>query len=148
MKVTVDIIDKAKEEQVQIQCYALSRDVTEIADFIKAKDASLLGYENAQIYQICLNDIFYVESVDNRVFSYLEKSVYELKYKLYEFESLYKGRQFFRCSKSVIVNLMKVECIKPALNGRFVAKLMNGEEVIISRQYVPALKRCLTGGIV
>lgn len=148
MKVNVEIIDKAREEQALIQCYALSKDVAEIVDFIKSKDAALLGYEDERIYQIALDDIYYVEAVDNRVFAYLASNVYELKCKLYEFESLYNGRRFFRCSKSVIVNLMKISCIKPALNGRFIAKLANDEEVVISRQYVPLLKKILAGGTV
>ncbi|MGE4272716.1 MAG: LytTR family transcriptional regulator DNA-binding domain-containing protein [Desulfitobacterium sp.] len=63
----------------------------------------------------------------------------------YELESGYEESRFFRCSKSVIVNLMKVHSIKPALNGRFLAKLANGESVIISRQYVPPLKERLKG---
>lgn len=73
--------------------------------------------------------------------------VYELKIKLYEFESLYGERRFFRCSKSVIVNLMKIEYMKPALNGRFIANLTNNENVIISRQYVNELKKKLNGGL-
>ena len=70
-----------------------------------------------------------------------------MKRKLYELESIYEGKRFFRCSKSVIVNLMKIESIKPALNSRFMAKLANGEAVIISRQYVPQLKEKLKGGL-
>ena len=70
-----------------------------------------------------------------------------MKHKLYELESKYEGKSFFRCSKSVIVNLMKIESIKPALNSRFMAKLTNGEVVIISRQYVPQLKEKLKGGL-
>lgn len=146
MKVNIEVIDKTQEEQALLQCHEISKDITEIADFIKSKDATLLGYENERIYQVALDDIYYVEAVDNRVFACLEKHVYELKCKLYEFETLYNDRRFFRCSKSVIVNLMKINCIKPALNGRFIAKLVNGEEIIISRQYVPSLKKILVGG--
>ena len=69
--------------------------------------------------------------------------LYEIKNKLYELDELYHKRQFFRCSKSVLINLLKVESVKPALNGRFTAKLSNGEQIIISRQYVAELKRIL-----
>ena len=51
-----------------------------------------------------------------------------------------------RC-KSLIVNLMKVCAIKPALNGRYVAILQNGEEIIISRKYVSDLKKALKGEV-
>ena len=64
----------------------------------------------------------------------------------YEIEHLPEEKQFLRVSKSVIVNLMKIKAIKPALNGRFIAVLQNGEEVIISRKYVSALKNKLKEG--
>ena len=66
--------------------------------------------------------------------------------KLYELEDLLKNNSFFRVSKSMIVNLMKITSVRPALNGRFSAILKNGEEIIISRKYVPALKQILKGG--
>jgi len=143
MKVNIEHIDKVKEEQVLIRCYEINSKVNEIIEFIKSRDITLSGTKDAKIYSIFLQDIYYIESVDNKVFTYLEDDVYELKCKLYEFESMYEISQFFRCSKSVIVNLMKIESIKPALNGRFTVKLLNGEDVIISRQYVSLLKNRL-----
>ena len=41
---------------------------------------------------------------------------------------------------------MKLESISPALNGRFTAHMKNGEKIIISRQYVPEIKRTVLGG--
>ena len=49
----------------------------------------------------------------------------------------------FRCSKSMILNAGKIDSILPSLSGRFEAVLDNGEKVMISRQYVSALKRLL-----
>ena len=57
-----------------------------------------------------------------------------------------KHKCCIRVSKSMIVNLMKITSVRPALNGRFSAVLKNGEEIIISRKYVPALKQILKGG--
>ena len=39
-----------------------------------------------------LEDIYYFEAVDNKVFLYLEKEVYETKLKLYELEDIFQGR--------------------------------------------------------
>ena len=66
-----------------------------------------------------------------------------MKHKLYELEELFCGTDFFRASKSYIVNLKKVKSIRPAFNGRFEAHMKNGEKVMISRQYVPVLKEKL-----
>ena len=78
--------------------------------------------------------------MDNKVFLYLEKEVYETKLKLYELEERFVGTDFLRVSKSVIMNLAKVKTLSPAFNGRFEATMKNGEKVIVSRQYVPVLK--------
>lgn len=145
MRVSVSQISVDQEERAVIQCYEINDDVKSIVSFIKATGATLSGYIDERATQIPLQDIYFVEAVDNKVFAYTAKKVYELKCKLYEFEALYENRRFFRCSKSFVVNLMKIDHVRPALNGRFLAKLFSGEEVIISRQYVPELKRRLSG---
>ena len=45
--------------------------------------------------------------------------------------------------KSIVLNYSKIDFVTPAFNGRFEAKLLNGEKVIISRQYVKVLKDIL-----
>lgn len=145
MKVAIQKIDKDKDELVVIRCHELTDDVKNIASFAKATGATLAGYVDERVSQIALQDIFFVEAVDNRVFAYTSAKVYELKCKLYEFESQYDSKGFLRCSKSFVINLMKVDHVRPVLNGRFCATMFNKEEVIISRQYVPELKKRLLG---
>lgn len=146
MKVSVEKIDQGSPEQVIIQCHRVTDKVTDIINYIKSMEVSLAGYTEERVTQLYLQDIFYVEAVDNRVFAYTHKQTFALKCKLYEFEKAYGEQRFFRCSKSMVINLMKIDSVYPIFNGRFSARLYNGEEVIISRQYVPALKSLLTGG--
>lgn len=143
MRVRVENVKRKEEEQVLIRCMKMNDEVMEIVEFIKSREDMLTGQDDSQTYQISLRDIYYFEAVDNKVYAYLKNHVYEVKNKLYELEERYTKRQFFRCSKSILVNLMRIECVKPALNGRFSAKLFNGEQIIISRQYVPELKKLL-----
>ena len=145
MKVTVAKINKDKEEQAVIQCYEINDEVRSIVSFIKSAGITLAGYIDERASQIPLQEILFVEAVDNNTFAYTAKKVYEIKCKLYEFDSKYEGKRFFRCSKSFVINLMKIDCVHPALNGRFSALMQNGEEIIISRQYVPELKKLLLG---
>lgn len=81
--------------------------------------------------------------VEGSSFLYCQKEVFSCKQKLYEFEALCIGTMLFRCSKSMILNAGKIDSILPSLSGRFEAVLDNGEKVMISRQYVSALKRLL-----
>ncbi len=145
LKVAVQKIERDKDELVVIQCHEVNDDVKSIVHFVKSAGATLAGYIEERASQIALQDIFFLEAVNNRVFAYTMSKVYELKCKLYEFESQYESKGFFRCSKSFVINLMKVDHVRPILNGRFCATMFNKEEVIISRQYVPELKERLLG---
>ena len=73
----------------------------------------------------------------------MQKNVFESKLKLYEIEEMTQNSKLFRCSKAMILNIAKIRSVSPSVNGRFEAKLTNGESVIISRQYVPVLKKRL-----
>lgn len=145
-KVSIEEIDKTKEEEIIIKCHEVNSDVMSLVDKIKNNDNkpnTLTGIKDDNIYQIKLKDIYYIEATENKTFIYLSDDFYESKLKLYEIEEKLRGLSFFRCSKSIILHYSKIECVTPAFNGRFEAKLKNGEKVIISRQYVPILKGLL-----
>ena len=58
----------------------------------------------------------------------------------YELEELFAPMDFVRCSKSMIVNMEKIDYLSPLFSGKLEAHLKNGEKVVISRQYVHSLK--------
>ena len=60
-----------------------------------------------------------------------------------QLEELLDRRDFFRCSKSVILHLNKVQQLKPEITRNILATLVNGERVVISRRYAPELKKLL-----
>ena len=140
-------IDGNKPELVEIHCHSVNDEVREIVAFVKSRQGQLTGSIDDRQYEIPVTDIYYIESVDNKTFLYTKDAVYETKQKLYELEELLREKYFLRVSKSLLLNLMKVQAIQPALNGRFTAVLQTGEEVMISRKYVPDLKKALKGGV-
>lgn len=79
--------------------------------------------------------------MDNKGFIYTKYIVYETRQKLYELEEILNEKHFIRVSKSTLLNLMKVSAIKPALNIRFITVLLSGDQVVISRKYVPEHKK-------
>ena len=147
MKVSVKKISDRDGEQVIIECVEVTKDIEDIRVYALTKGTTLTGVSGEQTYQFKLENIYYFEAVGERVFAYAKEMVYEVKTRLYELENAYSDKYFVRCSKSFIINLMKLQSISPALNGRFTAHMKNGENIIISRQYVPALKKAVTGGI-
>ena len=140
-------IVKEQPEQIEIRCHEITKEVQEIVAFVKTRQGQLTGVQEGKQYEVPVLDIFYIEAVDNKVFLYTQKQVYETRQKLYELEELLREKYFLRVSKPILLNLMKVHSIKPALNGRYMAVLQTGEEIIISRKYVSELKKALKGGV-
>ena len=143
MKIIIEDIGPDEEEAVIIRCREVDEAVMQLVNGLKLKKEKLTVRQGEKILQIEPGDIYYFEAVDNKVFLYLEKNVYETKLKLYELERRFAGTDFFRVSKSVILNLAKVKNFTPEFSGRFEALMKNGERVGISRQYVPLLKNNL-----
>ena len=146
MNVRVRKIGEQLEEVVEVQCHKVTEEVKEIVHFVKSRQGQLTGNIDGRQYEIAVMDIYYIEAIDNKTFIYSSKDVYESKERLYALESELEDKSFLRVSKSILLNLMKVTSIQPGFNSRFIAVLQNGEEVIISRKYVPALKEKLAGG--
>ncbi len=143
MKITIETPKPGAEEEIIVRCASLDEKLLQLIYALKAERAEVIGYKEDKIVKLELKNIYYFESVDNKVFAYLGKEVYEIHKKLYELEQEFENTDFMRISKAVIVNLAKIVYIRPDLNGRFEAKLKNGEKVIISRQYVVQLKKKL-----
>ncbi|MDF2822358.1 MAG: response regulator of the LytR/AlgR family [Clostridiales bacterium] len=146
MKVYIKQISDIANECLIIECVEVTPDVESIRSYALTKGTTLTGSMDEQIYQFNLSDVFYFEAIDERVFAYTKNKSYELKIRLYELETAYSDKHFIRCSKSFVINLMKLDSISPALNGRFTAHMKNGEKIIISRHYVPEMKRAVLGG--
>lgn len=143
MKVSIEQISKEQEEEIIIRCHTMDDDILKLLNKLKTEKAVLLGYDEDNIHRIRIADVYYFEAVDNKVFIYCKDKVFESKQKLYELEEICQGKKFFRASKSVIINLTKMSFVKPSISGRFEAKLDNGESLVVSRQYVPVLKKML-----
>ncbi len=145
MDVKIRQIGAGEQEEVLICCRKITEEVREIAAFIRSRQGSLSGMQDDKQYEIPVSEMYYIESVDGKTFLYTKAQVYETSYRIYELEDLLRPKHFLRVSKSMLLNLMKIRSIRPGLNGRFVAVLQSGEEAIISRSYVKALKSALKG---
>ncbi|MDF2512523.1 MAG: LytTR family transcriptional regulator [Herbinix sp.] len=143
MKIIIEECKPGEEEQIIIRCKEMDEHVLKVISEFKVGQRKLPGMNNGVITMIEPANVYYFEGVDNKVFLYCKQNVYETKLKLYELEEEFKNTNFFRASKSVILNVTKIKSVSPAYNGRFEALLFNGERVVISRQYVPELKKKL-----
>lgn len=143
MKITIIDCPEGEEDEIIIKCRQVDEQMLKMVHALKMGREKVIGVKDGRIMQVLPGEIYYFEAVDNRVFLYLEKEVYETRYKLYELERRFGGTDFFRASKSTILNLSKVKSFAPVLGGRFEANMKNGEKLVVSRQYVPILKEKL-----
>ena len=143
MKIT--IVDKQpdEEDEILVKCSTLDDSIVKLLNSFKSGKGKLVFYKDEKIVLFEPKDIFYFESVDDRVFAYTKDAVYESKEKLYQLEQELPSHDFMRANKAVILNLNKVQSLSPAFGGRFEAVLKNECKIIISRMYVAALKEML-----
>ena len=142
MKITIKEPPTGVEDEIIVLCHNISPELLSVLNALKTPSSMLVAYVDNEIHRINPSDIFYLEAVDKKTFIYCERDVYESKLKLYELEAL-AINDFFRISKSVIVNASKIKSLIPSFSGRVEAILANKERVIISRQYVSELKKAL-----
>lgn len=117
--------------------------VSRIFHKLKSEEQFLIGSENGRDYKILMPEILYIESVDKRTFVYTKDMVYRSEKRLYQLESELKPYDFVKVSRNCLVNINELVHIMALSNSRLEAELTNGEKVIVSRTYIPAIKRML-----
>jgi len=88
-------------------------------------------------------DILRIYTENQRVMVQDAKGIYSTQEKLYELESRLDEGQFFRISKSEIVNLKKIRRLDMSITGTIKVILSDGTETYTSRRNVTKLKQIL-----
>jgi DNA-binding LytR/AlgR family response regulator len=141
MNINIHIIEDSMEEKLDIFCHEANKErLKEIAKELVEGNQKITCKKDDKTYQIRLDEVFYIETVDERLFIYCEDDVYENRMRLYEAEQLCSSADFFKASKSMLINIKKIENMKPSLSGRFEITMINKEKLIVSRKYVADLK--------
>lgn len=139
MKVDIRKVYSENEERAEIHAVTLTEEIQNAVDILEKNKRSIPVMNSEETIMCPLDRVYYFESVDKRTFVYTKDKCYETKYRLYELEEMIPY-DFFRCSKAMIINIKKIASVKAEFNARMRAVLLNGEEVIISRNYVKDLK--------
>lgn len=143
MKITIDERPGTVGIEVTIVCDKTDRQVLDIVARLRMFDRKVTGGSNGSTHVVNAEDILYVESVDKRTFFYTKEAVFETPLRLYEMEERLEGCDFLRVAKGCVVNFRKIASLRPEMNGRLVATMDNSEQVVISRQYAPNVRRKL-----
>jgi len=144
MKYTINHISSGEEELI-LNYIEENEEVARVLNFMRRESRKLIGYKDKEQVIISPEDILYIETVDNRTYVYTVAEVYKVNYTLLQLESLLGEKKFFRCSKSMIMNISKVVSLKSLSSNRIDAVMQGGEHIMISRTYASDFRRRLRG---
>jgi len=120
-----------------------NRTVDHIISFINSVGTQIECNSETGVKRVNISDIYYIESIDKVTAVFCENENYRTKYRLYQLYEELADKGFVQISKYCILNINKMEKIKPLFNSRVEAILSNGKHLFITRKYRFEVKRKL-----
>ncbi len=146
MKVVLQQISEGNEE-IRIRYRQMTEQIEGIVHYIEGQSGKLIGMKNGQQFVIKPYDVIYLESVEGTVYIYTEKEVYCSSLTLMAAERAYIDEGYFRCSKSMVANIYRIQKLQSMSGNRIDVTMDNGEHIVISRRYAKELRNILKGEI-
>ena len=112
MKLTVNQSGSVGESEIIINCAYMDKTLKKIIDYITQFTFSLEGENEGKIYQLPMDKIFYIESVDGRTYLYDKSDSYLCKKSLQALEDELKYTPFVRVSKTCLLNTFYLRCVE------------------------------------
>lgn len=142
MKVIIKKVTSAEEEEAVIKTMQVTDSIGSAISLLENGEKTLMCVKDGESIPCLFSAIYYIETIEDKTFVYTKNECLENKSRLYELESNLDFR-FFRCSKSMILNVKKIKSVKAVDNAKMEATLLNDEKVVITRSYVKTLKKRL-----
>lgn len=142
MKIKIEHIEEG-ENEIILRCYEINDEVLEVMSILNMRKRKILGHKDGEVHLLEPSQIYYCESVDNTVFAYTKDNVYQIMNNLSELDTTFHDFGFFRCSKSMVINLNAISSLKSEIGNRIDTTLKNGEHIVISRRYSKLLREVL-----
>lgn len=108
------------------------------------KGYRISAYRGDKIYLIHPSQALYMTVMQRDVMIVTDNGSYTVRESINYWEQKLKAYQYFRCHKSYLINVDKVEVVYPMFNSTYAVKLCNcGDEIPISRTYAVEFKKLL-----
>ncbi len=144
MKIDIRKIESG-EDEIIIRYREETEQIRAVLDVLRCEGEKLYGKKDGDTVSVIPGDILYIESVDDRIFAYTAGDVIRLEGSLTGIIQKLNDDRFFRCSKSMIINIDKVERLRSLSSNRIDATMEGGEHILISRTYASEFRRILKG---
>ena len=144
MKIDIQRITEG-DESVVIRYMEPNPKIERVIDILEGRANKLWGRIDGNSVCVGLKDVLYLESVDDKVFAYTKSRTLKIDGTLNSFMEEQRDDTFFRCSKSMVINVGRVSMLKSLSSNRIDATMESGEHIIISRRYASEFRRLLSG---
>ena len=136
--------DPSREDiEVSITYPVMNTIVRRIVSSIKAIDTRITCDSSGGAKTVAISDICYIKSLDKVAVVFCEKGKIRTGFRLYQLAEQLADKGFVQISKCCIVNIAKLDVIKPMFNSRMEAIMANGERLHVTRKYLAGIKRML-----
>ena len=139
MKIHINENPLLSETEITINCQKTDESIVNIISLLK----KITGIKEGEMFILDVQKILYIDTVDKKTFFYTSKDIYETPLKLYELEEKLIESDFFRASKSTIINFKQIKSLRPEFGGKMLVTMNNDERLYVSRQYVHTIKEKL-----
>ena len=143
MKITIQINEQIPDTEIAVTCNRLSPEIEKMIATLRMLDQQLAVTKEDVNYLLDVEKIAYIEAVERKTFVYTGDDVYESKLELYEMEERLCQSGFFRVSKNTLVHLRFIKSLKNDIARKLRLTLLNGEQIMVSRQYADEIKKRL-----
>jgi len=143
LKIVINVDENIDETEIHINCNRLTADIENVIATLRIINQQMPVIKEEESYLLDVNKISYIEAVERKTFVYTENAIYESKLKLYEMEERLCRGDFFRVSKSCLVNLKFIQSLKKDVERKIRLTMKNGEQIMVSRQYADEIKQRL-----
>jgi DNA-binding LytR/AlgR family response regulator len=140
MKINIKQDNSIAETEITILCKQNDRELEAVISSLGLINNTVSGKLDRETFFIPLGEVLYFETIDNKTFFYTNDKIYETTTKIYQLEEKLAETPFVRISKSSIMNIQKVKSIRAEENSKLIATLVNGEKIVVSRQYMQSIK--------
>ena len=104
-------------------------------------DISFVGRVDEKSVSISISDIYYIENVERKLFLYTRDNVFRFDGSMSDIEKRIMDTGLVRISRTCIMNTDYLREIKQIRNSHLEAVMDNDEKLIVSRKYLPDIKR-------
>ena len=108
---------------------------------IRNLSINFTGKADGKNVSIDLDDIYYIENVDRKIFLYSRKDVYRYDGSMSDIDSAITDTDLVRISRTCFMNVSHLREIMQMKNSHLEAVLDNEEKLIVSRKYLKDIKR-------